>query len=107
MAFVVFDQLVRLEYSSYRKHWEADGRPHGFFWVPAEAKIARGLLVNLGSWRARNRCSFGWLLSTPEWMRWDEKAMRLVFWLRVLVLVWNVGFIAPLLPFPFLGWVEI
>jgi hypothetical protein len=106
-AFVVFDRLVRLEYSSYRQHWEADGKPHGFFWVPAEAKLAGGWLVSLASWRARNRLSFGWLFSTPGWMRRDEKALRLIFWLRVLVLTWNVGIIAPLLAFLLLGWSEI
>lgn len=90
-AFIVFDQLVRLEYSSYRKHWEADGRPYGFFWIPAESKIAGGWLVSLGGGFARSRCTFSWLFSTPEWMRRDEKALRLVFWLRVLVLSCNVG----------------
>ena len=35
--------------------------------------------------------SFAWLFSTPEWMRGDDRALRLVRWLRVLVLSWNVG----------------
>jgi hypothetical protein len=90
-AFIVFDQLVRLEYSSYRKNWEADGQPHGFFWVPAEAKSAGGWLVGFGSSFAMQRCTFGWLFSTPEWMRRDEKALRLVFWLRILFRVTKVA----------------
>jgi len=93
-AFVVFDQLVRLEYSSYRMNWEADGKPHGFFWVPAESKSAGGWMVSFGSSFAFQRCTFGWLFSTPEWMRRDEKARRLVFWFRVLVLMWNLPIVA-------------
>ena len=46
-AFVVFDRLMRLEYSCHRKMWEADGKPHGFFWVPAESKAAGGWLAGL------------------------------------------------------------
>ena len=101
-AFVVFDQLVRLEYSAYRHSWEADGKPHGFFWVPVEAKNVDGWLMNLGSGYARRRCSFRWLFSTPEWMRRDEKALRLVFWLRVLVLTWNVGMTGAVMAFLFI-----
>jgi len=92
-AFIVFDQLVRLEYSSYRKNWEADGKPHGFFWVPSGSKSSGGWLVGFGSSFAFHRCTFGWLFSTPEWMRRDERALRLVFWLRTLVLTWNLGIV--------------
>ena len=90
-ALVVFDRLVRIEYTEHRLSWEADGKPYGFFWVPAESKMAGGWLVSFGGGFARNRCIFGWLFSTPEWMRRDERALRLVSWLRVLVLSWNVG----------------
>lgn len=101
-AFMVFDQLVSLEYSSYRKNWEADGKPHGFFWVPTESKSAGGWLVSFGSSFAFHRCTFGWLFSTPEWMREDEKALRLIFWLRVLVLTWNLGIIGAVVVYLFL-----
>jgi len=90
-GFIVFDKLVWLEYLSYRSNWEADGKPHGFFWVPPESRFAGGWLVRFGSSAAQRRKSFAWLFSTPEWMREDERALRLVFWLRILVLSWNVG----------------
>jgi len=89
--FLVFDQLVRLEYENYRMNWEADGMPHGFFWVPEEAKAAGGWVVRFGSSAALQCCTIAWLFSTPEWMRRDEKALRLVFWFRILGLVWIVG----------------
>jgi hypothetical protein len=101
-AFIVFDQIVRLEYSYYRKNWEADGKPHGFFWVLAESKAAGGWLVCLGSSFAMQRRTFGWLFSTPEWMWRDKRARRLVFWLRVLVLTWNVGILGAVTAFLFL-----
>ncbi len=90
-AFIVFDKLVWLEYFSYRSNWEKDGKPHGFFWVPPESRCAGGWLVRFGSSAAQRRKSIGWVFVTPEWMRGDPQALRLVFWLRVLVLTWNVG----------------
>src|ERR1700738_1819217 len=95
-AFVLFDRLVRLEYSSYRGNWEADGRPHGFFWVPAESRSIGGW-VGLGSSVAFHRCIFGWLFSSPDWMRNNDTARGLIFWLRVLVLTWNMGLIGAVL----------
>jgi hypothetical protein len=90
-AFLMFDQLVRLEYHSYRRNWEADGQPHGFFWVPPEVKRLGGWAVSFRSDFASKRCSYVWLFSTPDWVRRDEKAKQLLNWLRVLVIVWNTS----------------
>ena len=90
-TLIIFDKLVLLEYFEYKSNWEQDGKPHGFFWVPPEARFAGGLLVRLGSSAALQRKSFAWLFSTPEWMRRDQRALRLVRWFRVLVFSWNVG----------------
>ncbi|HSB03244.1 MAG TPA: hypothetical protein VLE49_21520 [Anaerolineales bacterium] len=78
-AFFTFDQLVRLEYHSYPSDWEKDGRPRGFFWFPS-------------GWRGSN-ASLIWLFSTPEWVRNDEKAKKLIRRLRILVLIWNGSFV--------------
>ena len=90
-AFIIFDKLVLLEYVEHRSTWHEDGKPHGFFWVPPEARFAGGLLARFGSSAALQRKSFAWLFSTPEWMRRDKRALRLVRWFRVLVFSWNVG----------------
>jgi hypothetical protein len=90
-AFLLFDRLVRLEYQSYRRNWEADGQPHGFFWVPPEVKRLGGWAVSFRSDFASKRCSYVWLFSTPDWVRRDEKAKQLLNWLRVLVVVWNAS----------------
>lgn len=73
-AFLVFDRLVRLEYRSYRRNWDADGQPHGFFWVPPEVKRFGGWAVSLRSDFASKRCSHVWLFSTPDWIRKGEEA---------------------------------
>jgi hypothetical protein len=83
-CFVAFDRLVRLEYASHRPAWEADGKPRGFFWCPAEATIFR-------SYFAQQRLSLTWLFSTPHWARQDAAAPRLLRRLRGLILAWNVA----------------
>ena len=90
-AFLLFDQLVRLEYKAHRGSWEADGQPHGFFWVPPESKLLGGWMMKLSSGIASKRCSLVWLFSTPEWVRRDERAGYFLFWYRLVALAWNVG----------------
>lgn len=92
-AFIVFDRLVWQEYVSHRAHWEADGKPHGFFWVPPESTLANGWLVRFDSLVASRRNSLVWLFSTPEWAQGDRRAGRLLFWLRILVLTWTAGLV--------------
>jgi hypothetical protein len=96
-SFFVFDGLVRREYFHHRRDWEADGKPHGVFWVPRELIFAGGLLVWFASSIAKDRRWFAWLFSTPEWMKRDRKAHRLVLCLRTLVLGWYLALIALLL----------
>lgn len=65
-AFVMFDCVVRIEYAEYRARWLADGRPHGFFWVPDEAKGTLHAFAK-STW-AFNVCYGRWLISTPDWV---------------------------------------
>jgi len=90
-ALFMYDRLFRLEYTSYRRNWEADGQPHGFFWVPSEVKKFGGLLIKGRSSLASRRCAFVWLFSTPHWARSDEEARRLLFWIRLLLGIANIG----------------
>ena len=86
-----FDKLVRLQYASHRTKWEEDGKPHGFFFRPPEIRVLGGLFVTRTSAWAFQKCSVLWVLSTPEWMRKDQRALRLVFRLRVLTLASSAG----------------
>jgi len=74
-SFALFDGLIRLEFRYHRKHWEKDGSPIGFLWVPPEASVWLGT-------RARNRCLRKWVHCTPAWVRKDNRAQRILFWYR-------------------------
>lgn len=74
-ACVMFDLVVRIEYAGYRFRWLADGSPHGFFWMPDEAKGTLHLFPALRSTLAFSLCSGRWLLSTPDWAL-DNSAAR-------------------------------
>jgi hypothetical protein len=86
-----FDKLVRLQYASHRTKWEQDGKPRGFFFRPQETRVLGGLFVTRSSWWAFQKCSIHWILSTPEWMRQDRRALQLVIRLRVLTLASTAG----------------
>ncbi len=86
-----FDKLVRLQYASHRAKWEGDGRPRGFFFRPPEIRVLGGLFVTRSSSWAFQKCSFHWVLSTPEWMRQDPWALRVVVRLLVSTLASMAG----------------
>jgi hypothetical protein len=90
-TLVAADLIVRLEYSLHRENWEADGRPYGNVWLPPKTK--KGFWYAFGNFSLQY-CSWKWLLSTPDWMRGDEKALRLVFWLRTFSLMSIMAFLA-------------
>ena len=54
--FFLFDLIVRAEYSDHRSAWEADGQPHGFFWVPRESTLAGGLLGAVREFNVPTSC---------------------------------------------------
>ena len=87
-SFFLFDRIVRVEYFDHRSAWEADGQPHGFFWVPRESTFAGGLLVRFGSSMAQRHVWRSWLFSTPAWIRRDRHALHTLYWLRGLLFGW-------------------
>jgi hypothetical protein len=98
-AFLTFDQLVRLEYNSYRAIWDKDGRPAGFFWISPEHRTTRGKLART---LARSRVALAWVFTTPEWIQADKQAYHLVWRLRILVLIWSVGIVSVVIVTPLL-----
>jgi|SRR5882724_4735424 len=90
-SFFLFDQLIMTEYFDHHRQWEADGKPHGVFWVPKESTFANGLLVRLGSSVASHRRSYLWLFATPKWTKHDRTARRLLSWLRALIFGWHLA----------------
>jgi hypothetical protein len=96
-SFFIFDQIVRAEYLNHRAVWEADGQPHGVFWVPQECTLAGGWLVRLGSSVAKHHRWRVWLFSTPAWMKRDQHTLHLLYWWRALVIGWHSAFVSFLL----------
>lgn len=76
-AFLTFDRLLFIEYSSYRRNWEKDGKPHGFFWTPTEVRHSGFWQFNLST-IAHMRLRFDWLFVTPSWIQGSPEAR---FWL--------------------------
>src|SRR5262245_36995433 len=88
-SFLTFDQLVKLEYNSYMTQWESDGKPHGFFWFPSEYWKSQGMGW-FSKWKsqyksnwAMQRSHLTWLFSTPQWIKEDDAARKLIKRLRV------------------------
>ena len=68
--------------------------PIGFFFVPNETMVAKGLLINPGSSLARRKIAYRWLFSSPEWVANDQTARRLLLFLRVVTFGWYVALFA-------------
>lgn len=91
-SFFTFDELVLLEYYSYRTDWENDGRPYGIFWYPFDYRESKNFKW-FSSSLARQRLARIWLFSTSQWMKKDEEAMKLVKRFRILVFIYLGGII--------------
>ena len=81
--FVLFDCIVALEYDDHNESWNLDGKPGGFFWQPSEFSFWTGSM-------SRSKLASALLAKTPDWMRTDQRASRLLFWYR---LCWWVGIV--------------
>jgi hypothetical protein len=88
-AFVAFDVLIKLMYRDHKSEWEANGHPTAMFWRPEEV----GWFAFRSDF-AMKRLQFLWLFKTPEWIRHDASAMRLLWWLRAAVAFWNLSIVA-------------
>jgi hypothetical protein len=107
--FFTFDQLIRLEYNSYKAQWENDGRPRGIFWFPPEYWRKQNASW-FGRWKSqyKNEWAFQkvalfWVFSTPQWIKDDEKAKNLIRRLRILFLIWNGSLLLGFVSIMFIG----
>lgn len=81
--FYLFDRIVKFEYENYKKRWIADGKPIGFFWVPEEARSEFLRLPKITGSFARSRCCFRWNFITPEWVKGDRQAAKILRLYRI------------------------
>ena len=83
---IAFDKFIYLQYSRFRRNWERDGKPFGFFWTTPEVKRA-GFWSFLGSSSARRRATFDWLFATPAWVKESSAATAWLYAYRLLSLI--------------------
>jgi len=83
---LIFDKLIRLEYTLFRGNWQKDGRPFGIFWVPPEMKRA-GLREFIRSSSAHKRIIFNWLFAPPAWVEESSEARAWLYAYRILSVV--------------------
>lgn len=97
IPFFLFDALVRLQYKKHQEIWELDGKPSCYFWI----------VEGFSNWRfegfafkrqwAAQKCFMNWIRKTPDWMKTEPKALKLLFWLRfsyyAFIVVWIIGII--------------
>jgi hypothetical protein len=80
----LLDRLVRREYHVHRQSWEDRGRPVGPFFAPEEARAFTSRF-------AFHFSTLRWLLSTPQWIRDDADAARLLRRLRWTMIALHTG----------------
>jgi hypothetical protein len=90
MSFYFFDFLVKEQHDEHAQLWEKSGRPWGFFWAP-DGWRRSGYFTRLASIRARGRCIFSWLFSTPGWS--SPAAQQKLKKFRVTITVMLIAFI--------------
>jgi hypothetical protein len=81
-AFWLASRLIRIEYQFHRESWDEDGKPADYFWFVS------------GSYVARFAVSTSWIFATPDWMKREPRALKIVIWYRALISLWIVGWIA-------------
>jgi hypothetical protein len=80
----MFDRLVRLEYTRHHEEWISDGKPIGFFWIPADGSTFSGGL-------ARSSLAMSWLVVAPKWVDEAPAAKRDLRRMRRLVFTSWIG----------------
>ena len=81
--FLIFDAILRIQYKNHYEEWLREGKPHGFFFTPKEARTFFGM-PGFGSWLATQRRYFTLSWRTPNWALKEPKVLKLIFWYRIL-----------------------
>jgi hypothetical protein len=83
VSAVIFDRLLRHEYTYHRAHWENRGCPCGMFWWPRGGRL---LSQNLAAWSL--------LLWNPPWFEQDPKGRELLVRFRIVSAVSFLALVA-------------
>jgi hypothetical protein len=82
VAFWLVSRLIRIEYQFHKENWDEDGGPADYFWFVSGSNLARFAV------------STSWIFATPDWIKTEPRASKIVIWYRVLMFVWIIGWIA-------------
>jgi len=85
-AYSTFNRLVRIERERFREQWIDDRRPAEWNWRLFISHPRGDGLATLSSMGVL-------LFYSPEWVRSDVQASRLLSRYRLSALVWNIGLI--------------
>ena len=81
---IVITMLLRREYRNAYDAWVSDGKPHGIFWIPEEAKLG-GWYITYASGHAARLASWRWLFHAPKWTAKIHDARPLLILHRVFL----------------------
>jgi hypothetical protein len=91
---LVMTGLVRREYEEHPEIWKEDGQPRPMFWFPRET-VFGGWYPTYRSGRAYYGVTLRWTFITPEWIRRDQEARKLLLAHRALLVVAIISVLAP------------
>ncbi len=92
-GLLAFDGLIHRLYSHHHDEWIASGRPGGLFRVPKEV-VDLPFREGFSSSAANSRLIWRWVFVTPEWMKQETGATRLVWTMRVALIVGSAAMFA-------------
>jgi hypothetical protein len=84
IAYSTFNRLVKIERESFLEQWIDDGRPAEWNWRLFISHPRGDKLATLSSMAVL-------LFHTPEWVRENTQASRLLSRYRLSALIWNIG----------------
>lgn len=70
------DRINRFQYENYRKEWNKDGEPSGFFWNAPESKIFTGNIK-------RTRRIWSLIFGNDDWMKNHSNIRRTALFMRL------------------------
>jgi hypothetical protein len=76
--FIIFDSILWIQYKNHYSEWIKDWKPHGFFFIPKEAKTFFGM-PKFRSWIAMQRRCSTLCWKTPKWALKEPNVLKLIF----------------------------
>ncbi len=79
LSFLIFDRLLRIQFSEAHSDWERQGCMSGYFWPPPGSRET--------SRQERGNLLYNWLTDPPDWVKARASFWRLLGWANFLTLI--------------------